>query len=476
MSGPEDYPVGRNTRLFCKVQSALDKSCDITVTVSGVEDTSGHIAASDGFKVDQGGFTVTPVHTSDIRLESQESRDILGTTPGPRGPHPWKYNDYFRPHGTAGTAPDIDPILQSAFDKATLAAFTITEVTDEKTFKGTTGILTAGDVIGVPINATSTQIEAAVVKSVTTALGVDTVVLENDLSFEPIVGTVIAASIQYSPMNEVDEDLFVTIKTTDGAEAGSLVGCIANSLSVSASRGDQCRMEILGLARHHSGFTRAALGAGLTDAATTMTINPYIAGWGTEEDAPEFVKIDDEIMKIVSEISDAGVCTVERGQKTTAAAAHSSGADVEYWSVEPSCNGVPISGVLNKLALNGTYYGVDEAKFSTIENVFAHENAGSDKVQMFVFDRKREVKVEFTMTGYYTDFLFIGSSVGRVSVRLMMQFGNQQGKTFAVHCPEVLFTVPEVPAGLEGKITLPLVSLAVKDSTDAGISFQFAII
>jgi len=477
MSIARDRPVGREGRHFCRQQTALDKSVD------NLEAIGNHITADDGFKVGPGGLTFSPVHISYKRDESQEGRDPIGTTAGARGPHAWNFDCAARPHGTAGTVPDIDPILESMLEKTTSPSWEITAITDDKTFTVdiTTGAYDApeaGDVVGIPISLGSSQVEAAVIASVTTVSEVTTIVLEHDLSFTPDAETVIALSVQYFPRNDVDTDKFFTLKEMDGGVDQSYSGCILDALTLAASRGASAQLSLSGFARHHFGFGQTTLAAELDDAAgtTSMTLTDYSTGWGIDSDNPVFVEIEDEIIKITAINSTTSVATIVREQKDTSAATHADGTAVVFWDVEPSYNGVPISGVINTCQVEGTYYGADEMSFSTVEGVEPHENMSDEELQAFIYTKKREASLAITLTGYKSDFGFLGVAVHRDAYRFVLQYGNQQGKTCVIHCKSVEINPVVLPADQTGKISIPISSDKILDTGDNDNGWSGAII
>lgn len=466
-----DYPVGRVTRCYVKVQPT-----DIDTAADGEETAELHIAAADGFKVDESGLTITPIHNSFNRNDSQESRDIVSTTPMERGPHEWTVSTFALPSGTGGTAPDIDPILQSFMEKSTSAAFTIATVVDDKTFTGTTGVISEGDIIGVPSSVGSTTIEAAFVASVSTESNVDTIVLAYDLSFTPIPDTVIAASVQYAPMTNVDATKFFQLKKTDGGSDEMLSGCIANEFSITANRGEPARISISGMAQHHFGFSQTTLKTDIDNSVTSMTLENGYMGWGIDATHPVFVRIDDEIVKITALVADTGVATIVRSQKTTSAAPHDDLAAVTFWDTLPTTTGVPISGVQNTCNMGGIFFGMDEVTFTTNEGVISHENAGSDEVETFIMDKLREISIESTLTGHKNDWQVIAVAVGRNTTSQMYQMGTIQGQSMAVYCPTTLLAPPEIPSGLEGKITVPITTIACMDSNDDDEGYRIAFI
>ena len=415
--------LGRLEQYFCKVQSAITAAADP--------------AAADAFRALD--VTLDPVNETQTRDDNDQGRDIPSVVEFEDGPHTAKISAYVLP-ATAGTAPDLDPVLNSTLEKTTRASVTMdTGVPTTTVFQTTdTGIYSAGDIIAIPIELGSSEIEANVVDSVSTASGIDTITLENTLSFTPDADTVIPANVQYKPRNQLSSTNYFTLYKFSAIGVQAIAGCIFTNINISVARGEKAKIEFDVTGRHSFGSGELVLDGGIDDSETSISVTEATAGrfYGIDSNHPLHFYMDDEIVKVTG-TDDDGSMTIDRAEKGTDAASHDDGT-VLYPYAPPvattDLNGVPIPGIQGFCKLDDLSYSITSMGFSSDEGIVPVEEYGSQEISNFVAAARREPKLEGEMTGKTQAWDIVGLAEGRTEFRTLFIMGNETSKAAGVFC------------------------------------------
>lgn len=382
-----------------------------------------------------------------------------------------------RPSGVLGTAPEFDALLEAALGTKTSPALTTT-VSDaspgvsDADLASVTG-LAVGDLIRF---GTSGHVRRV------TAIATLNVTWEPALPAAPTNGEAVTSGCNYKPAADYETSLTMLRDLRSAVEV--YPGCWVNEATFKFRRDEWLLAGFTGQGcgkRVRIGdalITDAPLGIGAATANVT-------ADEGELFDVSEgswYGLLESEVVKITARSNDA--LTITRGQKSTAAASHAAGTELQPYRPTPTLVGKAITGI------TGYLYTVDKDGSSTprattfeeaevkVANGFeARREFGS--ATAFGFCRTsphRAVTVAITgklrrLHGVLRDAASAGRKVGVVLV-----CGSTSGYICSIVLPRVVFdagAIPDSPENGDAMITLTGTAYASDSTKDDEISIGF---
>lgn len=466
----ETYNRSLTGRNFAKQQTAFGTAADYVAT--------------DAFKcLKDSPLAFTAVQDDVARDDNVPTRDVEASVQGKVGPHTWTFGAYALPSGTPGTAPDIDPIMESMLTKSTTTQFTLTGTpTTSILYTTDVGAVTADAIIALH-TATTDVYQCVHVATVTSASGTDTITLSHAVSHLPVAGDIVYATVQYAPRNLVDTTKLFTLARVGEIDMEQVSSAIADTFKLEcAGQSDQAKVTMTGYGARYVSLGKQVLTAsGITDSDSTVDTSMYITG--VDSSNPVYATIEAEGVNTAETVKFTAYDTatlsgaITRAQKGTSASAHATNAVMVPYQPSETTAGVPIPGVYGAFYLSGTAFSVNSQSFETKEGVTAIEVYGDTEPSGYEYTGLREPKVTANVFAK-TDSALLKQAMENhagTTYDVLMQFGNRLGKMWAVWLPSVLFKNPSVTPPKNGLIHFTLESkLVLGDGADG--SYRMAVL
>ena len=428
--------------LFCKAESS-----------SGVPLV---ITADDAFK-----FTGNPdINSGQERLEQKPHTynrarkiELLGQRK-PNG----KIQVEMSPSGTAGTPPDIDPILASMFGKKIVSAVTIlggSGVTAPTVNSATvttpmSDAPAVGNLIPIPVVLSNgiALYRLVVVSNASPVSGGTALTWNPDLPVAPAVGAIIPSSVNYT-LQRTPSDTFTLTHLLDDAQfVQQITGGWLGDLAITSDNGKSVVTMDLGIfGREYSQGSRCALGDDMDDVQLTMTIDSNANGlvwFGNDaESTPKLLyKIDNEVIGVVTYDGNTSISVITRAEAGTSAAAHTKGAIITPYNPGQTVNYFPTVNVRGYGAIilgpgESVEVQSENSKLTVNEKTEPHMQEGTAVPIDHMYGEKREVDYDGKLYLTRDSVSLAMFSQQPYAVGLLRQIGDQSGFGFGYAMPQL---------------------------------------